>query len=208
MKKKTKNLVVMCFVLCISSMLLISCGGSRPATSTLQWSSPPQMTIDTSKTYTAKVDTNQGMFTIELYAKDAPITVNNFVFLAKQKFYNGVIFHRIIKSFMIQTGDPTGTGAGGPGYKFADELNGSHKYDLGTVAMANSGPNTNGSQFFICTVDDTANLQPLYTIFGKVTAGMDVVQKIAATPVQASPQGEVSMPIKQIFIKSVAITTS
>ncbi|MDB5054777.1 MAG: peptidylprolyl isomerase [Bacilli bacterium] len=170
------------------------------------WTSPPAMTIDTNKTYCAEIQTNKGNFTLELFAKDAPKTVNSFIFLAKQNFYNGIIFHRIIQKFMVQTGDPTGTGSGGPGYQFEDELSNLHKYEQGVVAMANAGPNTNGSQFFICTVDDSANLPPNYTTFAKVVSGMDIVQKIAATPVQASGSGEMSAPTEKVMIQSVQIT--
>lgn len=171
------------------------------------YSSAPEMKIDTKKTYTAEVETNKGKFTIELFAKDAPKTVNNFVFLAKEGFFKDIIFHRIIKSFMIQTGDPKGNGSGGPGYNFEDELKGPHKYGPGIVAMANSGPNTNGSQFFVCTGFDSANLNgmPNYTIFGKIKEGMSTVDKIAATPVKANDQGEMSTPQEKVFIKSVKI---
>ena len=113
-----------------------------------RWNTPPAIEIDPAKKYVATVDTTQGSFKIELLAKESPKTVNNFVFLARQGFYEGVIFHRVIKLFMVQTGDPTGTGSGGPGYRFADELPVKHPYDPGIVAMANAGPNTNGSQFF------------------------------------------------------------
>jgi cyclophilin family peptidyl-prolyl cis-trans isomerase len=135
------------------------------------------------------------------------LTVNNFIFLSKQGFYNGVIFHRIIKTFMIQTGDPTGTGMGDPGYKFADELPPKHKYDVGIVAMANSGPNTNGSQFFICTGTDAKSLDnyPNYTQFGQVSEGMDVVQKIASVPVVSNGR-ELSKPVTPPVIISITIT--
>ncbi|OAB36895.1 peptidylprolyl isomerase [Paenibacillus macquariensis subsp. defensor] len=178
-----------------------------PTQTTKSWDNPPAMEIDSTKSYEAEVTTNKGTFTIELYAKDAPKTVNNFVFLAKQGFYNDVIFHRIIETFMIQTGDPQGTGAGGPGYQFEDEKT-TYKYEPGTVAMANAGPNTNGSQFFICTGADSdfLNSQPNYTIFGKITNGMDVVNKIAATPVEAGMSGEVSSPTEKVQIKDVKIT--
>jgi len=169
------------------------------------WTAAPEMSIDVAKTYCAVVQTSKGSVTLELFAKDAPKTVNNFVFLAKNNFYNGIIFHRILETFMIQTGDPTGTGGGDPGYKFEDELTGPHKYVEGVVAMANSGPNTNGSQFFINTVDNTANLQNNYTIFGQVAAGMDTVKKIAATPVAAGPSGENSSPTEKVTIDSVTI---
>jgi cyclophilin family peptidyl-prolyl cis-trans isomerase len=173
----------------------------------MSWSSAPQMKLDKNKTYSAIIDTSKGKFTIELFAKEAPNTVNNFVFLAQKGFYNNVVFHRIIQQFMIQTGDPQGTGGGGPGYQFADELGGSHKYGPGIVAMANAGPNTNGSQFFVCTGLQSANLNsmPNYTIFGNVTSGMDVVSKIAAAPVESNGNGENSKPKEKIVIKSVKI---
>ncbi len=146
------------------------------------WSAPPAMAIDPSKTYTATVTTDVGPFTIQLDPSTAPKTVNNFVFLAKQHFYDCIIFHRVIPSFVDQTGDPTGTGEGGPGYQFADELpkKASPQYPLGSVAMANSGPNTNGSQFFIVAGSQGETLAPSYSLFGKVTSGMNVVDKINA----------------------------
>ncbi|MFE5317325.1 peptidylprolyl isomerase [Paenibacillus sp. NPDC056579] len=172
------------------------------------WSAPPEMKIDQNKTYQATVTTSKGTFKIDLFAKDAPKTVNNFVFLAKEGFYNNVVFHRIIQSFMVQTGDPEGTGRGGPGYKFEDELKKTYSYEPGIVAMANSGPNTNGSQFFICTGEDSKGLnrQPNYTIFGKISEGMDVVNKIAATPVSVGASGEKSSPTEKVTIQSVTIT--
>lgn len=172
------------------------------------WSKPPEMNIDSSKTYEAEFHTSKGDFTVELYAKDAPITVNNFVFLAKEGFYDGVTFHRIIETFMIQTGDPTGTGAGGPGYNIEDELGSKHSYEPGIVAMANTTqPNTGGSQFFICTGTDSASLnsQPNYSIFGKVKEGMDIVLAIAGTPVEMGSSGEVSSPTEKITIDSISI---
>lgn len=140
----------------------------------------PPMCINTSKTYTAVVKTDVGTFDVALNAKEAPKTVNNFVFLARYHFYDGITFHRVIPSFVVQGGDPTGTGAGGPGYTFADELPKSGSYKLGSVAMANSGPNTNGSQFFIVVGSQGEQLPPKYSLFGQVTSGMSVVQKIAA----------------------------
>jgi cyclophilin family peptidyl-prolyl cis-trans isomerase len=139
--------------------------------------------------HTVTIDTNKGTIVFETYDADAPKTVQNFITLADKGFYNGLIFHRVIEGFMIQGGDPTGTGMGGPGYKFADELDpstASYKagYVRGTVAMANAGPNTNGSQFFIVQKDTP--LPNSYTIFGKVISGMDVVDAIAATPVDGS----------------------
>jgi cyclophilin family peptidyl-prolyl cis-trans isomerase len=178
-----------------------------PISKALSWSKPPDMQIDKSKKYTATMDTSEGSFKIELFPQESPLTVNNFVFLSQQGFYNGVIFHRIIKDFMIQTGDPKGTGTGGPGYKFADELPPKHKYEPGIVAMANSGPNTNGSQFFICTGPDAAGLDkyPNYSQFGKVIEGMDVVMKIASVPVVSNGR-EVSKPKNPPVIKTITIT--
>ncbi|WP_025844313.1 peptidylprolyl isomerase [Paenibacillus ehimensis] len=170
------------------------------------WSSPPAMSIDPNKSYKATITTSKGAFTIELFAKEAPKTVNNFVFLAKEGFYDNITFHRIIKTFMVQTGDPLGNGTGGPGYKFEDELKTSHKYEPGIVAMANSGKNTNGSQFFICTGEDSKSLPSKYTIFGKVVEGMDVVQKIAETPVKQGNEASPSVPTEKVTIQSVAIT--
>jgi len=182
---------------------------NNPATNATpkSWNVPPAVQIDTAKKYTAVFDTSLGSFKIELLANESPKTVNNFVFLAGQKFYDGVIFHRIIKTFMIQGGDPTGTGCGGPGYQFADELPVKHSYDVGIVAMANAGPNTNGSQFFVCTGADSKylNHQPNYTQFGKVIEGLDTVQKIAAVPVTYS-NGEMSKPQTPPVIKSISIS--
>jgi cyclophilin family peptidyl-prolyl cis-trans isomerase len=171
------------------------------------WNMPPAMQIDPAKKYTAVFDTSLGGFKVELLAGESPNTVNNFVFLARQKYYNGIIFHRIIKTFMIQGGDPTGTGCGGPGYQFADELPVKHSYDVGMVAMANAGPNTNGSQFFICTGADSKCLdsQPNYTQFGKVIEGLDTVQKIATVPVTYS-NGEMSHPRTPPVIMSITIS--
>jgi cyclophilin family peptidyl-prolyl cis-trans isomerase len=146
------------------------------------WTTAPAMTIDTSKTYTATIKTDVGSFVVTLDATTTPATVNNFVFLAQQKFYDCVTFHRVIPQFMDQTGDPTGTGSGNAGYQFADELpkTASPQYPLGSVAMANSGPNTNGSQFFVVAGSQGESLAPSYTLFGHVTSGMSVVDKINA----------------------------
>ena len=144
---------------------------------TMHWPSPPPMTIDPAKSYSATVKTTAGSFTVTLDAKAAPHTVNNFVFLAHQGFYHCVIFQRVIPGFVDQTGDPTGTGSGGPGYQFANE-NVPASYQTGDVAMANSGPNTNGSQFFIVAPGGASKLRPTYSLFGKVTSGMSVVDKI------------------------------
>jgi peptidyl-prolyl cis-trans isomerase B (cyclophilin B) len=143
-----------------------------------KYSAPPAMTIDVNKKYSAAFNTSRGEILCELFAKDAPKTVNNFVFLAREKFYDGTVFHRVIPNFMIQGGDPTGTGSGGPGYQFADELRGNpHKHQVGSLSMANAGPNTNGSQFFITHVV-TNWLDGKHTVFGKVSSGQDVMNKI------------------------------
>lgn len=172
-----------------------------------RYAEPPAMAIDTDRTYRATLTTTKGDIVIELFAKDAPTTVNNFVFLANEGFYEQAPFHRILRDFVIQTGDPTGTGRGGPGYAFADELNNGHAYEPGVVAMANAGPNTNGSQFFICTGDESEflNAAPNYTIFGKVVEGMDVVEAIAAAPVESNEFGELSRPVETIRIQGVSV---
>ncbi len=143
-----------------------------------QWSSPPAMQIDTDKTYSATIETERGSIVLELYPEHAPKTVNNFVFLAQQGFYDGVKFHRVIANFMIQGGDPTGTGRGGPGYRFQDEFAGNPlRHETGVISMANAGPNTNGSQFFI-THSPQPHLDGKHTVFGKVVEGQDVVDAI------------------------------
>ncbi|HEX2972249.1 MAG TPA: peptidylprolyl isomerase [Tepidisphaeraceae bacterium] len=143
-----------------------------------EYKEPPKMVIDVNKTYTAIFVTSKGKIVCDLFAKDAPKTVNNFVFLAREKFYDDTTFHRVIKDFMIQGGDPTGTGRGGPGYRFADEIKDNpHKHTVGTLSMANAGPNTNGSQFFITHVA-TPWLDGKHTVFGQVKEGQDVVNAI------------------------------
>jgi len=180
-------------------------GAPVSASSPKQFSAPPSMQIDPAKHYSATFDTSQGSMTADLFASEAPLTVNNFVFLARQGFYDGVTFHRVINNFMIQTGDPTGTGTGGPGYQFKDEPV-SRKYERGTVAMANAGPNTNGSQFFIVQ-GANVNLPPNYTIFGKLTSGLDTLDKIATTPTGPG-RGGPDTPRTPITINTVTITES
>jgi cyclophilin family peptidyl-prolyl cis-trans isomerase len=173
-----------------------------------QWSAPPAIQIDPEQSrYFATLRTSKGEIRVELLADEAPLTVNNFVFLAREGYYDGVRFHRIIRPFMVQTGDPTGTGSGGPGYRFADELPPRHSYDPGIVAMANAGPNTNGSQFFICSGPQARGLNnhPNYTQFGRVVEGMEVVEAIAATPVGPSGRGELSRPLEEVLIESVLV---
>ena len=162
----------------------------------------PEVVIQQGKQYSAVLHTTAGDITIVFTADKTPMTVNNFVYLAKQNFYDNTIFHRTIKGFMIQGGDPKGDGTGSPGYRFADEpFDG--EYSRGTVAMANSGPNTNGSQFFIMHNDYP--LQKNYVIFGQVTAGLDVVDKIAEAPVRQSAGGENSSPVNPVKIVSIDI---
>jgi len=163
---------------------------------------PPEMQIDASQTYKAVLSTTEGVITINLYADVTPITVNNFVYLSQKGFYNQTIFHRVIKGFMIQGGDPNGDGTGGPGYKFNDEpIEG--EYKKGIVAMANSGPNTNGSQFFIMHQDNP--LPKNYVIFGQVIEGMETVDKIAEAPAVDNGVGENSKPVNPVMVESVQI---
>lgn len=181
----------------LAVMLLAACAGDGPP-----------MIVDKSKSYKAVVKTTKGEFTIQLLAKDAPITVNNFVTLSRDKFYDGLKFHRIARDFVIQTGDPDGTGRGGPGYMFKDEKT-PYKYETGIVAMANTGKkNTNGSQFFICSGDECSilNQQPIYTIFGKVVDGMDIIDKINETPVAFNVNTQdFDLPTEDVLIESIEI---
>ena len=143
-----------------------------------QYNAPPPMSIDPSKSYTATIDTSRGTIVCELFAADAPKTVNNFVFLAREGFYDGTNFHRVIADFMVQGGDPTGTGRGGPGYRFEDEVKSNpHKHAKGVLSMANAGPNTNGSQFFITHVE-TPWLNGKHTVFGRVLSGQNIVDSV------------------------------
>jgi peptidyl-prolyl cis-trans isomerase B (cyclophilin B) len=165
-----------------------------------KWDRPPEMQIDKEKTYFATIKTNLGEIRLELFDDAAPITVNNFVFLAKNDFYDGTIFHRVIDDFMIQGGDPTGTGRGDAGYKFQDETRGNpHKHEPFTLSMANAGPNTNGSQFFI-TERATPHLDGRHTVFGRVVEGQETVQKI--TDVATGPQDR---PREDVTIEDVVI---
>ena len=173
-------------ILIITSLLLASCGGTTPAPQPKpepipppkpkSYSAPPPMTIDTSKHYTAIIETQKGNLVLELFAKDVPVTVNNFVFLAGEGFYDGSTFHRVIPGFMAQGGDPTGTGMGNAGYRFNDEFT-KHTHEAGTLSMANSGPNTNSAQFFI-TYTPQHGLDGKHSVFGQLIEGMDVLEKI------------------------------
>ena len=180
----------------------VACGGEVPAAAGQEkptFPKPPKMEIDESKSYTAVMQTSCGAIELELFAKQTPITVNNFVFLARQGFYDGVTFHRVIPQFMIQGGDPQGTGSGGPGYQFEDEIVDDLTFtEPGLLAMANAGPGTNGSQFFI-TTSNPEHLNGAHTIFGRVANGMDVVSQIEAV---GTPDG---VPTKTAYIESVTI---
>ena len=166
------------------------------------YKNPPEFSIDVNKTYTAEINTTSGLMTVELFTDIAPNTVNNFVALSEDGYYNNIIFHRVIKDFMIQGGDPSGTGHGEmgkyPGYEFGDELNNPMPYEKGILAMANRGPNTNGSQFFIMHSDYPLPYQ--YTIFGKVTQGLDVIDQIAMVETDASDK-----PLSDVIINSITI---
>ncbi|MDW8325975.1 MAG: peptidylprolyl isomerase [Anaerolineales bacterium] len=157
-----------------------------PAPTPLQWDAPPEMQIDPNKQYIATLDTEKGKIVIELLAKDAPITVNNFVFLARQGFYDGVTFHRVLKDFVAQAGDPTGTGMGGPGYFIPNENDNAEFDRPGLVAMANSGRDRNGSQFFI-TFKELPHLNGGYTIFGRVIRGMEVALALTLRDPEQNP---------------------
>ncbi len=161
-------------ILVLVTLFLTSCGGTAPKRKT--YSAPPAMIIDTGKQYMATIETNRGDLVLELFASDVPLTVNNFVFLAREGFYDGITFHRVIPDFMAQGGDPTGEGAGGPGYTFADEFS-EHTHVTGALSMANSGPNTNGSQFFI-TYAPQHHLDGKHSVFGQLIEGMDVLKNI------------------------------
>ena len=178
--------------------------GSSPRTST--FAKAPPMCIDASKTYTATFSTTKGSFTVALDAVKAPKTVNNFVVLSRYHFYDGIAFHRIIADFMIQGGDPSDppTGAGGPGYAFADELPNNGEYQIGSIAMANSGPDTNGSQFFIITGPNGVSLPPSYSLFGKVTSGLDTVAAIGKVPGVQSDAND-GAPTEAVVITSITI---
>ena len=168
-----------------------------------KFDSAPEMGIDPSKRYTATMETSMGTLVIALDPIAAPITVNNFVFLAAQHYYDGVVFHRIINGFVCQGGDPDGNGRGGPGYRFVDELPKPGKYQIGSLAMANAGPNTNGSQFFIISGPSGVQLPPAYSLFGQVVKGLDIVEMM-----QNVPTGPGDRPKDDVVIRSVTITVA
>jgi cyclophilin family peptidyl-prolyl cis-trans isomerase len=160
------------------------------------------MCIDTAKRYTATMETSKGTMTIALDAVSAPRTVNSFVFLARYHYFDGIVFHRVIPGFVLQGGDPTGKGTGGPGYRFADELPKPGRYELGSLAMANAGPDTNGSQFFVISGPDGMRLPPQYSLFGQVVSGLETVAAIDAV---GTAQGK---PTERVTIDSVTISES
>ncbi len=164
---------------------------------------PPQMCIDPGKQYTATMETSLGSMTIHLDAATAPKTVNNFVTLARYHYYDGVVFHRIINGFMCQGGDPDGTGRGGPGYRFEDELPRPGRYEIGSLAMANAGPNTNGSQFFIVSGPSGVGLPAQYSLFGKVVSGLDVLDEMQQVKTDRNDR-----PLTDVVISSVTISES
>jgi cyclophilin family peptidyl-prolyl cis-trans isomerase len=167
-----------------------------------------QLCIDPAKTYVAEFDTTQGSFSVRLYADSAPGTVNNFVSLARWKYFDGTSCHRVIENFVVQCGDPTATGSGGPGYSFADELPTAGEYKIGSLAMANSGPNTNGSQFFIITGDDGASLPPSYSLFGEVVSGLDTAVKAMGALYNPDPAANGVPPAGEIVLNRVTIIES
>ena len=171
-----------------------------PEVKIMKWDSPPPMTIDTGKQYTATIETEKGNLVLELFAKDVPVTVNNFVFLAREGYYDGTTFHRVIPGFMVQGGDPTGTGMGNPGYRFADEFT-EHAHVVGALSMANSGPNTNGSQFFITYVP-VNQLDGKHSVFGQLIEGMDVLEKITPRDPSKNPQFEGDKIIRVVIEES------
>ena len=175
--------------------------GSAPVVK--KFGSMPPMGIDPAKRYSATLETTIGTMVIALDAASAPLTVNNFVYLAAHHYYDDVIFHRIIKNFMCQGGDPEGSGRGGPGYKFGDELPKPGKYQIGSVAMANAGPNTNGSQFFIVSGPSGVGLPPLYSLFGQVVKGLEVVEALQNVATRPGDR-----PVEDVVIKSITITVA
>jgi cyclophilin family peptidyl-prolyl cis-trans isomerase len=175
--------------------------GSSP--SRTSFDEPPPMCIDPSKRYTATMQTSMGTMKIALDPSSAPVTVNNFVVLARYHYFDGIIFHRIINGFMCQGGDPTGTGTGGPGYRFADELPSPGRYEVGSLAMANAGPDTNGSQFFVVSGPSGAGLPPQYSLFGKVVAGLDVVEAMQNVETNRSDRPLVDVTIESVTIEEL-----
>ena len=198
--------VIRCVAVAIVAVLILAaCQQEQQSEMKKTYTEAPEMQIDANKSYTATIETTQGQMVVELYPDDAPLAVNSFVFLAREGFYTDVKVHRIIKGFVIQTGDPTGTGSGGPGYTFPDEPI-TREYLVGTLAMANRGPDTNGSQFFIVLAK--GRLSKDYTIFGQVIDGLDTLKEIENLPVEESAGGEMSKPTDDVRVKSITIEES
>jgi cyclophilin family peptidyl-prolyl cis-trans isomerase len=179
----------------------VACGGSVPEGhgQPKQQYRQAEQVLDDAARHTATIQTSCGQISVELFTSEAPVTANNFAFLASEGFYDATVIHRVVPGFVVQMGDPTGTGTGGPGYRFADELAAARNrgYERGTMAMANAGPNTNGSQFFICL--DRVGLPPQYSVFGEVTDGMDVVDRIASVRLAGEK------PLETVFVESVRL---
>jgi cyclophilin family peptidyl-prolyl cis-trans isomerase len=199
MARKISCRLLLGAMLVSAGLLLLSCGGAKEE-KTMHWNSAPKMSIDTSKKYTAVIQTVKGDLVLELFAKGVPVTVNNFVFLARQGYYDNTTFHRVIPGFMAQAGDPTGTGSGGPGYTFANEIT-TYKHVAGALSMAHSDlPNSNGSQFFICYQAEPA-LDGNYSVFGQLIEGMDVLLNITPRDPTQNPQFEGDKIIKITIIE-------
>ena len=175
--------------------------GSSPKTQ--KFNDAPEMGVDPAKRYTATMETSMGTLVIALDPIKAPVTVNNFVFLALHHYYDGIIFHRIINGFVCQGGDPTGTGRGGPGYQFKDELPKAGQYQIGSLAMANAGPNTNGSQFFLISGQSGVQLPPAYALFGQVVKGLEIVEAMQNVETDRSDR-----PLVDVVINSVTVTVA
>jgi peptidyl-prolyl cis-trans isomerase B (cyclophilin B) len=188
-----------------------ACSTTKPPRGgTVSQSTPPPMTVSASKTYTATIETSCGTMVATLDVKDSPNTVNEFVYLANKGFYNGLTFHRIVKDFAIQGGDPTGTGSGGPGFEVTDTVPSGFRYTKGVLAMANAGTAGGAAgQFFIVPADSAAsNFQPLYAVLGKVTSGLDTIDKLNAVKTVANSQGEQSQPAQPVYIDKITVTSS
>jgi cyclophilin family peptidyl-prolyl cis-trans isomerase len=188
----------------------VACGAEEPRTAGEEkhrFKKPPRLDLREDADYRATVATSCGRVELDLFEDQAPIAVNNFVFLAEKGFYDGLTFHRLETGFVVQGGDPAGDGSGGPGYQFEDELDRDAKYRPGTLAMANSGADTNGSQFFIVIGPEGRNLPPNYTIFGEVAGGEGVLDRINALPTAANPDGQTHHPTQTIYMEKVSIST-
>ncbi len=222
-KRSQRNRVIVCAFLALVLVggiaILVGGGGSEKAAAkkgacpkadgssprVTKFAAAPPICIDPTHTYTAEIKTDKGTIDVDLDQKQAPNTVNSFVYLARNHFFDGLTFHRVVPGFVLQGGDPEGTGAGGPGYKFADELPKAGQYKLGSLAMANSGPDTNGSQFFIISGDQGAKLDPKYSLFGQVANGLEVVAKIDAL---GNPDDQSGKPKEPITMSLVTIKES